>query len=192
MNETDFIELALRYIDGGTDRAEVDRLGSAMLDDQRLRLLFRDLVRQSQLSHEWLLTAPPAPATTRAAGRRIVVVAAAAAALVVAGFLILLRPPGQVPAEAADTTEGDAAGADFFGETAPTWAEIYKSPFDYPDFVWEAEIAASSPEIAPIDEFSDFGIPNLGTSSSGEFVRLLAPIALLPIGPGSMGNSLYY
>ena len=52
MSETEFIELAVRYLDGAASEADVERLGAAMVDRTELRRLYRDLAQQMQLTHE--------------------------------------------------------------------------------------------------------------------------------------------
>lgn len=200
MTETEFIELALRYIDGAASQSQVDRLGAAMLDQPEMRSLYRDLVQQTQLAHEWQTTADlvtssiPNPEPTPK--RRIAIfatAATAAAAAILLAFVHLLSPSNDDPRPAQDNP---VAGADplpdFFGpESNPSWSDIYRSPFDYPEFVWRSELQAGWPVSPAIDEFSDSGVPpTLVAATPSDFNRLLAPIALLP-GGENFGSRLY-
>lgn len=190
MNEIEFIELALRYLDGVADQAEVDRLGSTMLDDPGHRARYRELVQQSQDAHEWLLATATEPATKPFPIRRIVALAAAAAALVLVSVL-LLRPTVPASPRAATAPSGAEPWRPDWFDNDPSWSDIWPSPFDYPSFVWPAEIPASNPGEETTDQFSDSGIPPLiAASLPADFSRLLEPIVLLP-SADSFGDSLF-
>lgn len=182
MNELEFIELSLRYLDGAADRHDIDRLGAEMLGRPERRVLYRDLVRQSQLLHEWITTQPPARA---ARPRRLIVPAlgwAAAAAVVLIGAITIRHAmvPGLGEPEPTEITAAPPPEP-YFGDEAPSWADIYHSPFDYPEFVWRAEISAGAVGARTIDEFTDSGqLPLIAATPTAEFRRRLAPIALVP------------
>ncbi|MGI9241928.1 MAG: hypothetical protein ACR2RV_14085 [Verrucomicrobiales bacterium] len=187
MNETEFIELVLRYPDGAVTQSEVDALGAAMLERPELRALYRDLIQQAQLVHEWEENHPqPEPAGIQR--RRPVALAiefAAAAAAVIAASFFLLRAVFPPDTQTDNPPGRSLAEGKFFDDRNPSWSEIYHSPFDYPEFVWRAEISASSAGDALPDDFSDSRLlPLIAAIPTAEFSRLLAPIALLPGGDG--------
>ena len=182
MNELEFIELSLRYLDGAADRREIDRLGAEMIDRPERRGLYRDLVRQSQLLHEWLATQPPA--RTARPSRKIAPALglAAAAAVVLLGAIAIRQAmvPGLGEPESAAIAAAPPPEP-YFGDEAPSWADIYHSPFDYPEFVWRAEISAGAAGARTLDEFTVSGQLSLvAATPAAEFRRLLAPIALIP------------
>ena len=86
MNEADFIELSIRYLDGACDQAETDRLSAEMLDDPSRRTLYRDLVQQAQLAHEWQASSPAPPAQIRKFPYAFA--ASAAAAVILASLFV--------------------------------------------------------------------------------------------------------
>lgn len=176
MSEAQFIELVLRYLDQAASPGEVDRLGAAMLDDAERRTIYRDLVQQAQLAHEWQAS-DPVPASEPRERRPITTLLYAAAAALVLAALFLLRPDSTSPdSPSAASTQPVWS----FPEHAPSWSEIYPSPFDYPEFVWRSELPAENGPGGSIDVFSESGLPPQLAEPTPEFNRLLAPIVLLP------------
>lgn len=189
MNEAEFIELALRYLDGAVSQIEVDALGEAMLDQPALRELYRDLVQQAQLTHEWEARhrQPSEHAKRAARTLRPVAIAielAAAAAAIITVSILLLRGMSPPSPEATRTERPVPQAAGFFDDRNPSWSEIYRSPFDYPDFVWRVEISARGDGSSALpDAFSEADtLPVIAAAPTTQFNRLLAPIALLPAG----------
>ena len=195
MKEPQFIELAIRYLDGAANQAEVDELGAAMLAQPELRILYRELVQQAQLAHESHTTT--AATTTADVPQRSRVglwigaaAAAAAAAAIIAAAIIFDGEP-----KSHEETSGPAVAGTkqpgFFDDRDPSWSDIYHSPFDYPEFVWRAEISADAPDSEVIDAFTEGGAPPLlAATPTPEFNRLLAPIVFLPRGE-ELGSGLY-
>lgn len=116
-------------------------------------------------------------------------IAAAAALIALVPILYFLRPDSPLP-ESTDEVAIDLGSSEFFAND-PSCSDIYQSPFDYPDYVWRAEISASHPGTEILDEFSASGaLAHIAVSPPAEFCRLLAPIGLLP-GDGNFGNYRY-
>jgi hypothetical protein len=181
MTDLEFIELSLRYLDRAASQPEVDRLGAEMIDQPERRRVYRDLVQQSQLAHEWLATAGPSHAAVPQRRKAIATGLAAAAAMTLLASITISHLPIRPRPVPAPPQAAAPAPESYFGEEAPSWAEIYRSPFDYPEFVWRAEISAGAGDDGALDEFTGSGLlPLVATTPAAEFRRLLAPIALLP------------
>ena len=184
MKEEDFIDLALRYLDQSANQREVEQLGAAMLDEPAHRELYRDLAQQAQLAHEWHAGSTTLEALAPPPRRPIpmmLLAGAAAAALALIAFFVWKPNSPSSPEPNPETVESPQ-GAPLFAGTPPSWSDIYASPFDYPDFVWRAEITADSDPLEVIDVFSDSGLPIQLAEPAAAFSQLLAPIVLLPDG----------
>ena len=116
---------------------------------------------------------------------------AAAAAAVIALISILFKSDISEPEMQVAEESEVATWEEIFETTSPGWSDIYKSPFDYPKYVWRAEIRDADSNTEPLDQFSDGdAIPMSALDVPSDFSYLLEPIALLPSGE-EFGSRLY-